>query len=287
MTTAPPQILAISSQVAFGRVGLSAISPTLHMLGQGAIALPSILLSNHPGHPAVAGAPVSPEQLRKMLAAVEANGWLRAVRTVLTGYLPSAEHVAVAAEAVDLARAQATPPPRVIVDPVMGDDPKGLYLPVPAAEALRETLAPRADILTPNFFELRFLAATAGEGAAPGGLSDLSEAARIAEALRRRYDAAEVIVTSAPAGPGRLGNVSARPGAVQTAVVDAAPGAPNGTGDVFSALIAAGDDMPRAVGRLSALLRASLGAGDASPPSGLAIVEAAEIWRNAPSAPTA
>lgn len=281
MTTGAAGILAISSQVAHGRVGLSAILPALHALGRGATALPTILLSNHPGHSATAGAPVPPDQLRAMIGALDANGWLADVGTVLTGYLPSAAHVAAAAEAIDRVRACASSPPRVVVDPVMGDDPKGLYVAAAAADAISETLAPRATVLTPNYFELRVLAGLP-ERASDAGLAGIAEAA---SGLRRRLGAAEVIVTSAPAGAGRLGNVSATEAGARAAVVEAAADAPNGVGDMFAALIAAGDDMARAVGRMSAVVRATADGG--APPAALAIVEAAGLWRDAPPAPAA
>lgn len=272
-------VLALSSQVAYGRVGLSAITPTLHALGRGAIALPTVLLSNHPGFPAVAGAPTPPGQLRDMLDALDANGWLGGVDTVLTGYLPSPAHVSEAAAAIDRVRTRGAGGVRVVVDPVMGDDPKGLYIAPDAAEAICAELAPRADILTPNFFELRRLAGAAD--AAPA--ADLRSVAAMAADLRARLNACEVIVTSAPCGPGRLGNVSASRAGACAAVVQARAKAPNGTGDVFSALIAAGADMARAVGQLDALVTATRDAAVAAPDGALAIVEAAAIWREAPA----
>ena len=130
------RILAISSQVARGTVGLSIIVPALHALGHEVIALPTVILSNHPGHAHSAGQPVAPHTLHKMLDALKANGWLTGINAVLTGYLPSIEHVAFAATAIKSAHA-ANPRKRVMVlcDPVLGDDPKGLYIDARAAAA--------------------------------------------------------------------------------------------------------------------------------------------------------
>jgi pyridoxine kinase len=85
--------LVISSQVAHGHVGLSAIVPALQAMGHEVIALPTILLSNHPGHAKVAGFKVEPSVLGQMLDALEANGRLKRVDAVLTGYLPTVDHV--------------------------------------------------------------------------------------------------------------------------------------------------------------------------------------------------
>jgi hypothetical protein len=151
------RILALSSWVAAGHVGLSAATPALQRLGHEAMALPTIVLSNHKAWPACAGAPIPPGQLSAMLGALDANGWLAGLSALLVGYLPTADHAAFAAEAIGTARAR-SPDLRVVVDPILGDDPKGLYLPEPAAEALAATVAPLADILTPNRFELSWLA---------------------------------------------------------------------------------------------------------------------------------
>ena len=44
------RVLVISSHVAFGSVGLAAMVPALHRLGIEVIVLPTVVLSNHPGH---------------------------------------------------------------------------------------------------------------------------------------------------------------------------------------------------------------------------------------------
>jgi pyridoxine kinase len=151
------RILAISSQVARGAVGLSAAVPALQALGHDVIALPTILLSNHPGHARFAGERVSPDLIVRMLDALAANGWLDAIDAVLTGYLPSAEHVAVARDAVQ--RVQATNSRAIFVcDPILGDEPKGLYIAPDAAEAIRDELAPIAQVVKMNRFECEWLA---------------------------------------------------------------------------------------------------------------------------------
>ena len=94
------RIMVISSQVARGHVGLSAIVPACQALGHEVIALPTILLSNHPGHPHASGERIAPAALERMLDALDANSWLSDIDAVLTGYLPSAEHVQFAVEAV-------------------------------------------------------------------------------------------------------------------------------------------------------------------------------------------
>ncbi len=87
------RILALSSHVAFGSVGLAVIVPALQWLGHEVIVIPTVLLSNHPGYARFAGDPVLPGQIAAMVDALEANGWLADTAAVITGYLPSPAHV--------------------------------------------------------------------------------------------------------------------------------------------------------------------------------------------------
>ena len=64
---APRQVLTISSLVAAGPVGNSAIVPALLAMGVTPVALPTVLLSNHPGHGRPEGLAVPAEKLAAML----------------------------------------------------------------------------------------------------------------------------------------------------------------------------------------------------------------------------
>ena len=70
------RVLALSSHVAFGSVGLAAMVPALHWLGHEVIVMPTVVLSNHPGYARFAGEPIPATQIAAMLDALEANGWL-------------------------------------------------------------------------------------------------------------------------------------------------------------------------------------------------------------------
>jgi pyridoxine kinase len=72
---------------------------------------------------------------------------------VVTGYFAAADQVAAAARAIDAVRA-ANPAARIIVDPIMGDHPKGLYVPEEVALMIAADLVPRADLVAPNAWEL-------------------------------------------------------------------------------------------------------------------------------------
>jgi pyridoxine kinase len=219
------RILAISSQVARGSVGLSIVVPALQALGHDVIALPTVILSNHPGHAQTAGTAIEPGTLHKMLEALKANGWLTGINAVMTGYLPTVEHVAFAATAIKLTHA-ANPRKRVMVlcDPVLGDDPKGLYIDARAAAAIRDQLLPIADVATPNRFELSYLSAF-----------DVRSAN---DALENHLECPATFATSIPSDrPDELINTMYAIGERGVARVPVRKNAPHGTGDLFAALL--------------------------------------------------
>jgi pyridoxal/pyridoxine/pyridoxamine kinase len=188
-------VIVVSSWVAHGHVGLCAATPVLQALGHGVTQLPTVQLSNHAGWPHVSGAAVEVGTLKGMVDALDRNGWLDGADAILTGYLPSAVHVGFAADLIDRLRA-VVPGLRCVVDPVLGDAPKGLYIAPEAAGAIRDLLLPRADLVTPNLFELSWLS-----GQAPQTLAEARDAAL--ELLNERT--AAVLVTSPPAGPDSTG----------------------------------------------------------------------------------
>lgn len=262
MNSVSPKILAISSSVAVGHVGLSAVLPTLHLTGHTVAALPTILLSNHPGFGNVSGTQIAPDTLHKMLDALLQNGWLAAVDTILTGYLPSTAHVAFANAAITLIRSL-NPEVRVICDPVIGDHPKGLYIDKAIADAIRQHLIPEADTILPNHFELGWLASTS--------VGTPDDAINAANTLGIPH----VIAKSVPTGSDLIANIDITPQAKSLVTIPKLAGVPKGTGDMFSGLIAAGWTLPRASAALQSAINASLGADH------LAIIPTAQQWLSA------
>lgn len=218
-------ILAISSQVARGYVGLSAVVPALNALGHEVIALPTIILSNHPGHGAAAGQRMDAAVLGRMLATLDAHGWLGEVDAVLSGYLPAPEHVAVVAEAVHRVRAH-NPTAAYFCDPVLGDDPKGLYIDENAARALATTLVPLADTTFPNRFELAWLSSQP--------VTDVASAENAGRALGPSV----TVATSIPTGDDGLATVAVTNAETFARTVPRLDDVPNGTGDLLAALFA-------------------------------------------------
>jgi pyridoxine kinase len=251
-------ILALSSQVARGHVGLSGIVPAVQAVGHQTMAVPTVLLSNHLGHSAVAGEPIPPKQLEDIIDALDANGWLGDVDAVLIGYLPTADHVAFAVELVQRIKSKRATAP-VVLDPILGDDPAGLYVRTDVAQAIKADLVAQADILMPNRFELSWLSGLA--------VTDCQTANAAAQTLVS--DTRSVVTTSIPCVPTKdvLATLVSTSGTSKVACQTRIDGVPHGTGDVLSGLMTAWllDGLSlevavsRALGSLQSLIEASIG----------------------------
>lgn len=217
------RVLCISSYVARGHIGLGAVVPALQGLGHETVALPTVILSNHPGHPLFSKEDVPADALVAMIECHEQSGWLKDIDAVLTGYLPSSDHVAAAVQAVKGVRSHNSKA-LVVCDPVLGDDPDGLYIPHDAATALRDTLVPVADYITPNRFELEWLSQR--------HVSNQLEAIAAARAINGRA----VLVTSLPLAASVLGNLLIESDDSTLSEVPLLVGVPHGTGDFMGAL---------------------------------------------------
>lgn len=218
-----PRVIAMSSFVAHGGVGLRAILAAMSHAAIDVVALPTIVLSSHLGHGLIAGPVLAASEIARMADALDASGALRA-DAVLTGFLPTPAHVAVAADLIARVRA-ANPHVLVLVDPILGDDPGGLYIDAAAAAALRDTLVPIADLVTPNRFELSFLSGV-----------DVSDQASAVKAARH-LNVPAVIATSVPSSSARLENLLIEGDDVMSVPVDRAAVAAHGTGDLFAACL--------------------------------------------------
>jgi pyridoxine kinase len=216
-------VLAISSHVARGHVGLAATVPALQWLGHEVWALPTVLLASRPGLGHLVRRETPAADLAAMLAALESDGCWPALDAVLTGYFPSPQSVTAAAEAIRRIR-QARPSIPVLVDPILGDDGR-LYVAGETAEAIRRELIPLATIATPNRFELAWLT-----GGPAGHPDDLAEAAR-------RLGPETVVVTSAKEAPGAVSTLLVTEAAVAERLSPRRPGIPNGVGDLLAGLL--------------------------------------------------
>ena len=241
-----PSAVLFSSYVAASRVGGFVQALALAALGIEARLIPSVIFGRHPGFGAPGGGGVGMETYGGVLEGAEAQGLL-AADLILTGYFALPQQVEMAAAAIDRARAGAIKP-IVLVDPIMGDEDKGLYVREEVADAIMEHLVPRADVLTPNLWELERM--TGGETRHADG------AAKAAKTLKK-----PVLVSSVPCGPDQIGVLYVNGAAAWLACHARVVEVPKGTGDLLSALFAAA--LIEAAPPQTALARAVGGVADA------------------------
>ncbi len=249
-------VLSIQSEVVRGHVGNGAARFALQRLGIEVWAVPTVLLSNHPGHKAFRGEVVPATKMGELIAGLDANGWLVQCDAVLSGYLGAAEQARAVADAVRRVKAL-NPNALFLCDPVFGDD-DGAYARPGVAEAMARELLPIADIATPNRFELSSLTSRK--------IGDAVSAAAAARSLGK----AEVVVTSVPFDGGRVGTVAVTQSGAWGTAAARIEQVPNGSGDLFAALYLAGrltGDNPtaaleRACSAVDGVLRASAGADE-------------------------
>jgi len=150
-------ILSIQSWVAYGHVGnASAIFP-LQRLGAEVWGIHTVQFSNHTGYGAWRGQVFGAELIHDCVTGIEERGALSRCDAVLSGYMGSAEIGAAIRDAARRVKA-VNPAALWCCDPVIGDVGRGIFVRPGIPEFLRDEALPEADIITPNQFELEYLA---------------------------------------------------------------------------------------------------------------------------------
>tara|TARA_B100000678_G_scaffold291636_1_gene310204 strand:- start:23531 stop:24328 length:798 start_codon:yes stop_codon:yes gene_type:complete len=225
--------LVISSFVAGSNVGGSLAMKALPQLGLEVSLLPTTLLGRHPGWGAPGGGAVSQEMFEGMAQGLVANDIPARADLAITGYFASADQVSLAA---DLISRHVSGRGLVVVDPIMGDDEKGLYISEAVADAIVRELLPLADIITPNTFEFFEIERRLGHKIQRSG--SLPQRSEVRAQLSRQSEPYARYVTSVH-DSGHIGIMAARNSELFYA---SAPfikeGVPNGTGDLAALLIA-------------------------------------------------
>jgi pyridoxine kinase len=194
------------------------------------VAVPTTLLSNRPGYPTVRGRMLETELLADLLRGIEERGAVGNAQMILSGYLGSAGNAKAVADFVARAKAK-NPALKYCCDPVLGDRDRGLFVHADIPPLVRDLLCPLADIITPNHFEFEWLS-----GAEANTIDQMLTAAR---AFMAR---GTLVVTSAELA-------DTHEGAIESVAVESTgawrvrtprlPISPNGTGDLFAALLTA------------------------------------------------
>jgi pyridoxine kinase len=150
-------ILSIQSHVAYGHVGNAAAVFPLQRLGVEVWPVHTVQFSNHTGYGAWKGQVFDAGLIREVVAGIEQRGVLGTCDGVLSGYMGGADIGAAILDCVAAVR-RANPVARYACDPVIGDVGRGVFVREGIPEFMRDKAVPAADIVTPNQFELDYLA---------------------------------------------------------------------------------------------------------------------------------
>ncbi len=167
-------VLSVQSSVAYGHVGNAAATFPLQRLGHEVWPVDTVNYSNHPGYGSYRGGIYRASDIAETLREIEQRGAFDRCHAVLSGFLGARDIGRVILDAVDRIK-QINPKAVYVLDPVIGDKERGVYVADGIAEFFREEALKRADIVIPNVFELAFLSGQA--------VRDIDTAARAAVSL--------------------------------------------------------------------------------------------------------
>ncbi len=274
------KILSIQSSVAYGHVGNSAAVFPLQRLGHEVWPVLTVHFSNHTGYGAWRGPLLAPTDVADVINGIEDRGVLGEADAVLSGYQGDPAVGAVILDAV--ARVKKLNPDAIYCcDPVMGDVGRGMFVRPGIPEFMRDTVVPQADVLTPNHFELDFLADRT--------TTTLDDVLAAVDLVRDRGPR-DVLVTSVlhdGLSANTLDVVAVSDEGAWAVTTPLLPITPNGGGDVTAALYLAHlletGSAPEALGRTVASVFAVLEATIAAGTRELALVAAQESIARPPA----
>jgi len=257
-----PTALILSSFVAASRIGGAAQQYVLAAHKIDPVLAPTSLFGRTPARGG-RGEVTRPDVFRRMLGDIEADALFGMIDLIITGHFSDAEQVEIAAGVIERVRttkrnADWGPRPLVLVDPVLGDAPGGLYVRPEVANAVETLLVPLADWITPNLWELGFLTDRQNTTA--------DEARDAARSLGK-----PALVTSAPARPDEIGLLYVDKEEAVLFAHPAVENTPKGTGDLVTASFGAG--LVEGMDPRDAAERTARAAAE--------IVRAARLWKSA------
>lgn len=175
-----PLVGSIQNTVGMGFIGNQAVSAIANALGTRLICAPTSFASAHGGFSGRSSWIAEPQHFRKDVAFLISQQ----PSLLIIGYVPRPN-------LADIIATQLTDYKGVVLlDPVIGDYQKGLYVSAETARAVRDFLLPLAQIVTPNRFEAEVLLGLAGDRLASehaflNGMFDLGPEAVIITSFER------------------------------------------------------------------------------------------------------
>lgn len=223
-------ILSIQSHVVYGHVGNAAVSFVLQRLGMDVWPLNTVQFSNHTGYADWEGRITPPDEVQALLQGLSRRAIFPQCKAVLTGYLGSPALGDAVLDAVSMVKA-ANKEVIWCCDPVMGDQGRGFFVAPAIADFFKKRALPRADILTPNLFEL--------EQISDVRVSDV-DSLRLALRLLHSKGPRLICLTSARLADTpeqAIDMVLSTPSEIWRLRLPKLPLSPNGAGDVTASLV--------------------------------------------------
>src|SRR3954465_4978387 len=150
-------ILSIQSLVAYGYAGNSAALFPLQRLGKVVWPVVTVHFSNHTGYGDWRGPLLTAADVAEVIRGVEDRGAMAQCEAVLSGYQGAEDVGAVILDAVAMVKRHNSAA-IYCCDRVMGDLGRGMFVRPGIPEFMRDRVVPAADVITPNHYELDFLA---------------------------------------------------------------------------------------------------------------------------------
>lgn len=269
------RILSIQSSVSYGHVGNSAAVFPLQRMGFEVMPVYTVMFSNHTGYGSWTGPMISGESVRDIVRGIDDRGGLADVDLVLSGYQGGDDIGDAILDSVELVK-QRNPAAVYACDPVLGSAISGCFVAPEVQNLVRNRVVPKADLITPNQFELGFIT-----GTDPHTLEETLRSVELALESGPRT----VLVTSVlrPDRPeDTLEMLAVTPDGTWIVQTPRLPLKANGSGDVTSALFSsqylATGDAALALGRTAAsmieLLENTLASGQRE----LRLIESQEAY---------
>ena len=254
------KILSIQSSVAYGHVGNSAAVFPLQRLGHEVWPVFTVHFSNHTGYGAWRGPLLAPDDVAAVITGIAERGVLGECDAILSGYQGGAGIAAVILSAVEQVKA-ANPAATYTCDPVMGNATSGCFVDPAIPPIIREQVVPKADIITPNQFELGFLTDTS-----PLTLEETLTSADLARAM----GPSTVLVTSVLFAKDTIGMLAVNGDGAWLVETPRLPMKANGSGDITAAMFTAhlhetgspAEALARTASSVYAVLKATLESGE-------------------------
>jgi pyridoxine kinase len=225
-------ILSIQSHVAYGHVGNSAAVFPLQRLRHEVWAVHTVQFAAHTGYGPPKGQVFEASHIRDVMDGIAMRDDFASCDAVLSGYMGSAAIGEAILDAAVRVKA-ANPAALYLCDPVLGDVGKGFFVRPEMPDFMRDHVVPKADIVTPNLFELEALT-----GMTCATLDDTKHA------LYRLHDKGPrvILLTSAVTGetpPDSIDMLASNANALWRVRMPRLGFSPNGAGDLTAALFLA------------------------------------------------